>query len=153
MKLLLGEPQKKEGYTTVDIFGSPDLVHDLDKPLSFLDDESVDVIEGYHLLEHLKRPDIPVKDWYRVLRPGGKVIMETPDALECMKKIIAGENVELMKKYLWGNQDRVGQYHYWGWDKEELTQVFDEAGFSVGFYDPQDYHADEAPCLRMEATK
>lgn len=151
MKLLLGQPNKRRGYTTVDIYGTPDIVHDLNIPLD-LPAASIEAIEGYHVFEHIKRPNVEsvVANWHSLLVTGGSLTLEMPDARTCMELYLkTGDS--LLLAYLYGNQEREGQYHYWAWDKEQLVQVFHL--FQVRFTDPQDYHAEQAPCLRLEATK
>ncbi len=47
-------------------------------------DESFDVLTAWHVIEHVSDVTRTLQDWYRVLRPGGLLMLETPDA-ECWK--------------------------------------------------------------------
>jgi SAM-dependent methyltransferase len=47
--------------------------------LASLADESVDFIHSSHCLEHLNDPAEGLKNWLRVLRPGGHIIVTIPD--------------------------------------------------------------------------
>lgn len=46
-----------------------------------LKDESFDVITSLALVEHLERPDVFFSECYRVLRPGGCLLMTTPSKM------------------------------------------------------------------------
>ena len=48
-------------------------------------DNSFDIIYHKSLIEHLYSPDNLMKETYRVLKPGGKVIILTPDWVSVMK--------------------------------------------------------------------
>ena len=61
---------------------------------------------------------------------------------------------KLLKQYIYGNQEDKGQTHYWGWDREEICGLLKEVGFEVeDIRDGEDYHSEEAPCMRVEAKK
>ncbi len=80
-KLNLGcGEDKKEGYVNLDWspLVAPDVVHDLNKlPYPFPDD-SFDLIEAYHVLEHLEKPFLIMGEFHRILKPGGKVHIKVP---------------------------------------------------------------------------
>ena len=44
-----------------------------------VEDGSVDCIVGMHLIEHLESPDAALSAWRRALRPGGRVVLTTPN--------------------------------------------------------------------------
>lgn len=58
--------------------GVPVLQHDLNLPLPFAD-SSYDIVFNKSLVEHLSDPSIIFFESYRVLKPGGKLIIMTPD--------------------------------------------------------------------------
>ena len=62
------------GYTLVE----PDIVADADQ-LPMLKDGSEDFVIANHLMEHLPDPIGALKEWYRVLRPGGILFLALPD--------------------------------------------------------------------------
>ena len=70
----------KEGYVNVDWspLTAADVVHDLNVlPYPFADN-SFDLIEAYHVLEHLEKPFLIMKECHRILKPGGKLHIKVP---------------------------------------------------------------------------
>lgn len=70
---------KLDGYLNVDLYGDPDLRHDLNSFPYPWDDNSVDHIEMIHTLEH-------IPDWWsafceccRILKPGCTLRIHVPD--------------------------------------------------------------------------
>jgi len=55
-----------------------DVVANVEDPLPF-EDNSQDVLIARHILEHILLSVRALKDWKRVLRPGGKIILAVPD--------------------------------------------------------------------------
>ena len=43
-------------------------------------DNSFDVLTSWHVIEHVADVEATLADWFRVLRPGGVMALETPDA-------------------------------------------------------------------------
>ena len=80
-KLNLGAgADKKQGYVNVDWspLTSPDVVCDLNVfPYPF-PDESCELIEAYHVLEHLEKPFAVMRELHRILTPGGVLHIKVP---------------------------------------------------------------------------
>jgi len=80
-KLNLGAGEfRKEGYINVDWspLHKPDVLHDLNLlPYPFAD-SSVDEIFASHILEHLDKPFEVMREYHRILRPGGLLIIKVP---------------------------------------------------------------------------
>lgn len=93
MKLNLGCGRKLlEGYVNVDIAvreGKPDVECDI-RDLSAFKDNSADEILSVHVIEHFYRWEVPdiLKEWVRVLKPGGKMILETPNLVTACEKLL-----------------------------------------------------------------
>lgn len=71
-----GRFDSPDGYTSVDLVDA-DVIADLDGPWPF-DTDSVGVLRAYHLLEHLDDPIHFFNEAYRVLAPGGFLLIEVP---------------------------------------------------------------------------
>jgi len=80
-KLNLGcGEEKKAGYINIDIrpLTKPDILHDLNKiPYPFLDN-TFDIVEANHVLEHLNNVFLVMKEINRILKPGGRLILKVP---------------------------------------------------------------------------
>lgn len=80
-KLNLGcGEDKKPGYVNIDWQASvdPDVVHDLNSlPYPFIDN-SFDLVEANHVLEHLDKPFNIMREFHRILKPGGNLIIKVP---------------------------------------------------------------------------
>lgn len=159
MKLHIGcGSNYKKGYVNIDKYtpshGVVDLSHDLNNPLPY-DTNQIEEILGYHIFEHLdpKKVQTILLDWFRLLMPGGRLILELPE----FDKVCAWyllEGGQLQKEWIFGNQEQPGQIHYWGYTRRDMIDLLQGAGFqTIEFTDPQDYHAKEGPTMRIEAQK
>lgn len=101
IKLNLGSGEEKlEGYINVDLYSEfSDIKCDVRK-LSY-NDNSVDEIRAYHIIEHFnfKEAYDIIKEWYRVLKPGGLILIETPDLLGSCKKFVESDENERINLY------------------------------------------------------
>lgn len=117
-------------------------------------DNSVELIETYHVIEHLPRHDLPkaLKEWNRVLMSGGKLIIECPNFDEIVKKYLAGDEGQL--DGIFGLQRFEGDYHLFGYNPRRLQRVLEETGFTnVEEKNAIDPHAKDWPCMRVECIK
>ena len=60
---------------------------DLNEPLP-LPARSFDLVVGAEIIEHLENPRAVAREWRRLLRPGGTVVMSTPN-VECIRSLLA----------------------------------------------------------------
>lgn len=77
---------------------------------------SVDIITALDLVEHIKDDVGLLAEFYRVLRPGGSVIISVP-----------------AHKNLWSNHD-VALHHFRRYEKDEFQALVTAAGFSLNRY-------------------
>jgi glycosyltransferase involved in cell wall biosynthesis len=84
-------------YINVDLYAPEDAQCDVRFDVMKLpyDDNSIDEIKAFHIIEHFHFFEIQevLKEWYRVLKPGGRLYLETPDFLETCRSFVEGNSV------------------------------------------------------------
>jgi predicted SAM-dependent methyltransferase len=120
-------------YINVDIAGSG---ADVECDIHALPwgDGVADEILAIHTVEHLPMMNVGLvlKEWARVLKPGGKMILELP----CREKVfdMIGKGVtdpRLVMFPLYGDprtHKTTADIHRWLWGKEELAMLMHDAG-------------------------
>jgi SAM-dependent methyltransferase len=125
-----------KSWINTDRHGEPDVKCDA-FPLPF-DTDFADEVWAIHLLEHIHRADAgqALYEWFRVLKPGGKLVLELPCLDKIAQLIVDGErNIRLTTMGLYGDprDKKPDMMHQWGWSKAELT----DALVGVNFQDIQ----------------
>ncbi len=86
----------QDDYINIDLYAPDtakvDFRHDV-RSLPY-EDNSVDEIRAFHIIEHFDffEGQEVLKEWYRVLKPGGKLYLETPDFLETCRAFVEADN-------------------------------------------------------------
>lgn len=140
MKLNIGcGGRRLPGYTGVDAVQRPaaDIVAKADKiPLA---DKSVDEIIALHLWEHFYRweCDDVIKEWKRLLQPGGRLVLELPNLIKCCQNLLSGRMEggkhpdQLSYFGLYGDTRPKDPFmtHRFGWTPQTITEFLKAAGF------------------------
>ena len=83
-----------DSYINVDLYAPDDAQCDVRFDVTKLpyEDNSVDEIKAFHIIEHFHFFEIQevLKEWHRVLKPGGRLYLETPDFLETCRAFVEG---------------------------------------------------------------
>lgn len=137
-----------DGWTPIDRdFGSEAF------PLAY-PDNSVDEIRASHILEHFSFKDAfnAVKDWARVLKPGGRIRIAVPGIQEIMQM---AKHDDKWMFYIMGGQTDENDFHKSVWDIGILTRVMEEAGFEqIQPFNSEINDCASLPCsLNLEAVK
>ncbi|MFA5830725.1 MAG: methyltransferase domain-containing protein [Candidatus Paceibacterota bacterium] len=80
-KLNLGSGEhRKPGYINVDWqeLTKPDVVHNLNVLPYPFSENTFDFVEAFHVLEHLDKPFLVMKELHRITKPGGTVTIKVP---------------------------------------------------------------------------
>ena len=140
-KLNIGCGDKKlDGYINIDNREDvqPDLVHDIVNPLPY-EDNSIDEVCSRHVLEHFNRVAgvAILKDWYRVLKPTGKVAITVPNitfhAKQLLGQVTSGFPDEIRHAmaglYGWAPGHEEANQHFYGYTEVALTSILKAIGF------------------------
>lgn len=163
-RLNIGAGNKRlPGYTGVDAVERPaaDIVAPAwDIPLP---DGSVDEILGVHIFEHFYRwqCDDVIKEWHRLLKPGGDLNLELPDFFKTCRNVVEGlkgkHPDQLTYWSLWGDPRDKDIYmaHHWGWSPETMKEFLEANGFTDVREVPTRFHRAGAVYrdMRIEARK
>lgn len=110
-------------------------------------DNSVDHIYACHVLEHATHTQAleVLKEWARVLKPQHGVLRVcVPDMRTIWWLAHNGAHLGRLRGLIWGGQQYPENFHYCGWDFEELATDLRDCGFfNIVEYDPygSPYHA------------
>ena len=137
-RLHIGGKVKVSGWEVLNAVPAPYVDHignanDLSR---FADNTFTDIYAS-HLVEHLDYKNelvATLKEWYRVLVPGGKVYISVPD-LDVLAKLFLekekntlSERFLLMRMMFGGHVDQY-DYHLVGLNQEFLTMYLEQAGY------------------------
>lgn len=133
-----------DNYINVDIVNErggrqPDVVCDIRK-LSIFEDNYCDEIMAIHVVEHFWRWEILdiLKEWVRVLKPNGKLILECPNLLTACQELVndpinasrPGKSGQRSMWVFYGDpswKDPL-MMHKWGYTPQSLAQLMHECG-------------------------
>jgi SAM-dependent methyltransferase len=159
-----------DGYINVDgeyMKHHPDvIIHDITQKFS-LPDDSVDEILTVHVLEHITRSRVAdmLREWHRILRPGGFAAVEWPDFLKMCREVAANPDCllatadrRLQKRTvlgIYGDNERYPDpvmWHKWGYSEHSMTHLFQSVGFGTVRAEPN-HHSKTPNDSRVVAYK
>lgn len=122
-------------------------------------DDSVEEIYASHVLEHFRSCQVPdvLKDWVRVLKPGGRLRVAVPDFERICETMLAAPHKDrgLIYSYTYGGQTDDDDFHKSGFDEGSLRSLLRWAGLRHIRY----WKSDSKDCaalpisLNLEGTK
>lgn len=98
---------------------------DLNEPLDCAD-QSFDIVVSSEVIEHLENPRSVIRDWYRVLRPGGCLIFSTPNN-ESWRSIVH----LIFRGCFWALSDQSYPAHITALLRKDVERMLAEVGFQA----------------------
>lgn len=145
-----------DGYLSLDLYNeTADIKSDIiNIPFK---ENSIEEIVSFHVLEHVLPTTVEeaIKEWYKLLMPGGKLIIELPNILaicDDFSKVNYGDKFTLLY-YMYCNPQLLGHAHLYGWWPESMYNLLYNFGFrDITFTRPQTHLDAEKYCMRVEAV-
>jgi predicted SAM-dependent methyltransferase len=119
-------------------------------------DNSVDEIYASHLIEHFdfyQAQDV-LREWNRALKPGGLLVIETPDLLESCRKFVESDQEvrSMMYGHFFAKPWIAGEIHKFLYTKEQLEAFLMNTGFFGVLFMPPTRYLDN-PNIRVRCVK
>jgi predicted SAM-dependent methyltransferase len=145
----------KPGYINIDRFDGS--VADMLADVSSLpyESNSIDVIEAAQLIEHFDLAHLRyvLAEWFRVLKPGAELVLETPDLSRSFKKLLRSKNEQRKTTLQWiFGIDSPGLQHKSGFTFAHLKQELELTGFCEIVREKELTHTYE-PGMRVKCRK
>lgn len=123
--------RRDEDYVTVGLDETADVKANMWE-LPF-DDGSVDFIWSSHSLEHVPMTKVPatLKDWFRVLKPGHRGIVQVPNFDYVARYWLTGADRGWAEAMVFGMQNNPGEFHMCAFTTGTLRGDLEGAGFVV----------------------
>ena len=135
MRLNIGCGSKKfTGWSGIDANDhGQEFIGDI-RDLSRFDDGSVDEAMAIHVIEHIYRYETEdvLKEWLRILKPGGTLAIECPDLMKVLQLFRVPEapaNFTIMGLFGDPGFKDPGQVHKWCFSRAELQRLMERVGF------------------------
>ena len=130
-------PYRPGEFLNVDIVDMPkvDLVFDITKVFP-IDDGVIAEVFSAATLEHLRKPHVDhvLREFFRVMKPGGILQVSTPDIEAIAKGILEGEDLGVINQHLFGKykSDQTEDYdlHRWMYPAPAMIKRLEELGFT-----------------------
>lgn len=163
MKLNIGCGKRVlDGWINIDVQAHPksarppDILCDAGK--IDLDDEVADIVMANHLIEHFFRWDVEdiLAEWYRLLKPGGQLILELPNLEHACRNLLAGTKDQMSMWPLYGDWSHKDPYmmHKHGYTPKTIKDLLELCHFKkIQILPPQTHGRRVNRDMRVEAVK
>jgi SAM-dependent methyltransferase len=114
-------------YVKADLFPNSEEIEKIDITKIPYEDKSFDIVICNHVLEHVPDYKKALSEIYRVLKPSGKAVLQTPYS-ELLKEHFEDENINTdeLRDFFYGQKDHVRIY-----SKQELLKDLQNTSFKL----------------------
>jgi SAM-dependent methyltransferase len=97
---------------------------------------TADLVYSQEMLEHVSRKRYPhvLREWARILKPGGFMWIEVPDFLACCEQVLTIDNLQMdrgIQQLFYGGQANEFDFHYNGFTPRIFADDFNTLGLDV----------------------
>ena len=142
-----GEHPRGEGWTLIDRTVGREAF-----PLKDYADNSVTEIYASHVLEHFPKGQVEavLREWARVLAPGGRLRLSVPDLMLICAKLTEGKEDRDYLGLIYGGQTGDNDYHRSGFGEAGLSDLLTRAGLiGIRRWNPPE---DEKDCSSLDVS-
>lgn len=123
-----------------------------------LDNCTADEIHNYHFIEHFYEWEAPalVGEFFRLLKPGGRLVVECPDIMKCAKNLLNGATDQLCMFGFYGDGNHQNPFmcHKFGYSPKTIKRLLSRQGFdNIQFEAPQTHGRRIMRDMRVTANK
>ena len=98
------------------------------------DDGTIDEIRLHHVFEHFSRQEALnlLLLWRRWLKPGGTLVIETPDFEACAEKFLKTKDLKTrfeLGRHMFGSHEAKWAYHKDYWSEDKFNFILTKLGF------------------------
>ena len=144
-----------DGFMNMDIepHEGVDIVGDV-SDLSSIATGSIDEVMASHILEHFphSRTLDVLKEWHRVIAPGGKLYVAVPDFERCVELYQLGGITQWLQDFVSGGHEYPTAKHEAIFDEAKLTGLLKETGFSDSFRVESFPMSEDNDCSNLAST-
>jgi glycosyltransferase involved in cell wall biosynthesis len=132
----------REGFLNIDLYSENESVVSMDIRKLELPDSCADFILASDVLEHFshRETDSVLKEWARVLKPGGKIEIRCPNLRLQLNAYQRGDwDADIASYMIFGGQTNPGDYHCVAFDEKSISKHLEKAELKVESITLQDY--------------
>ncbi|MBE2189377.1 MAG: glycosyltransferase [Desulfobulbaceae bacterium] len=132
----------REGFLNIDLYSENENVVSMDIRNLELPDSCAEFILASDVLEHFshRETDAVLKEWARVLKPGGKIEIRCPNLRLQMNAYQRGDwDADVASYMVFGGQTNPGDYHCVAFDEKSISKHLEKAELKVESITLQDY--------------